>query len=144
MNEILGSLAFVMDRITGIVPSDEAESLRFIVGDRIYAGIAPPRASYPLIVVQSLSSRDNIVVGGESAYLIADLVIKIVGTGGYEVLGEADEAVYKLLQTTEGPVDDSLHVMGIYRTNTLTSERSEGDITYRTLLSTWRIRVQRI
>jgi hypothetical protein len=144
LNEILGSLAFVMDRLTGIMPSDHAQNLHDIVQDRIYSGIAPAKATYPLVVVQSLSSRDTLVVGGESAYLIADLVIKVVGQGGYEDLGEADEAIFRMLQTASGPVDDDLYVMGCYRTNTIATERSEGDTIFRTVVSTWRVRTQRI
>ena len=143
MNEILGSLAFVMDRLKGIVPSNEADTLHDIVGDNIYPGIAPAKAAYPLVVVQSLSSRDTLVVGGESAYLVADLVVRIVGKNGYEELGAADDAIFTLLQKASGPVDDSLYVMGIHRVNTLSADRAEGDTIYRTLISTWRVRVQR-
>lgn len=144
MNEILGSFAFVMDRLTGSIPSNAADTLHGIVVDRVYQGIAPSKATYPLVVVQSFTSRDNLVVGGDSAFVTADLLVKVVGTGGYEVLGEADDAIFALLQRAAGPVDESIWCLGVYRVNTLTSERSEGDTIYRTLQSTWRIRIQRI
>jgi hypothetical protein len=47
MNEMLGAYAFVMDRLTGQIPSDEADTLHALLGDRIYAGVAPPRRPTP-------------------------------------------------------------------------------------------------
>jgi hypothetical protein len=89
------------------------------------------------------------VVGGESAYLVADLVTKVVGTGGYEVLGGIDQAIFKAIQRSSGPIESSdgvaaLHCMGVHRVNTMTTERAEGDTIFRTILSTWRVRIHRV
>jgi len=66
MNELLPGIKFLQDRLTG------AAGLTALVGQRIYSGMAPQKAAYPLVIHAYQSGGVTPALGADVGRLMAD------------------------------------------------------------------------
>ena len=154
MNEILGAVAFIREKLLG--PSDaqsrnaDQNSLRALVGERVYAGSAPAqnpatnlRPVFPIVILSVRSATDKTVVAGASAFVSLVVDVKAVGTGSYSDLSPIDDLIFKILQQSGG-VYQNLEIMGCYREQSIFMDQVDNNTTYRNMVQSFRVRVSRI
>ena len=126
-----------------------------VCGARVYEGAAPEKdpatslsPAYPLCVFNVQHARDTKAMGGKTVLTAVDLLVQVIGTGGYGQIQPADRRLQALLDaprvdaiTVDG---DDYYMLGCTRTAPIQRPEFNNGVRYSYMGGIWRVDLQSV